>query len=212
MTVLGFMHGGGARGHHALGGHGPADAHAHTLGGHQTHALAGHQTASANSATGHHSSTVPAKADGADVRAKSFPAWLMISPMDIFSFSLGAGAAGMLFHAIVSPVLLPWIAVIGALVFNLGIAKPMMALTMKFVSKPSEGLEGVVAHTAQAMTRFDERGRGLVSLTLDDQNVQLLAHLEDAELHRGVQVNKGDEVVVIEVDSAKNSCRISKEL
>jgi len=47
---------------------------------------------------------------------------------------------------------------------------------------------------------------------VDDQLVQLLATLEDADLHHGVKVNKGDEVVIVEVDSAKNTCRVSKEL
>ena len=140
------------------------------------------------------------------------PAWLMISPMDLFSFSLGAGAAGLLFQSIATAVMLPWIAVVGALAFNLGIVKPLMGFMMKFVSKPSEGLEGVIAKTAQAVTRFDDSGRGLVMVTVDDQNVQLLATLDDAELHRGIQINKGDEVVVIEVDATKNSCRVSKEL
>jgi len=108
--------------------------------------------------------------------------------------------------------MLPWVAVLGALAFNFGVVKPAMGFVIKFVSKPSDGLEGVVAHTAEAITRFDSAGRGLVKITLDDQNVQLLATLDSAELHHGVQVNKGDEVVVIEVDSAKNTCRVSKEL
>ena len=137
---------------------------------------------------------------------------MMISPLDIFSFSLGAGAAGILGQSLVSAALLPWLAVLGALVFNLGIVRPVMGFAMKFVSKPSDGLESVVAHTAEAITRFDESGRGLVRLTLDEQNIQLLATLETAELHHGVIVNKGDEVVVVEVDSARNTCRVSKEL
>jgi hypothetical protein len=132
--------------------------------------------------------------------------------MDIFSFCLGAGVAGTVCQTLVAAAFLPWIAVAGALAFNLGVVKPIMGFAMKFVSKPSEGLEGAIAHTATAVTRFDASGRGLIMMTVDDQNVQLLATLETAELHRGGQVNKGDEVVVIEVDSAKNTCRVSKEL
>ena len=200
MTLLGFAHGGGGRLHHASLGHAPAAGHGPNVGSHHggTH-TGGH--------TGAHN-------DGGakTARSKSFPAWLMISPMDIFSFSLGAGAVGQIFHPFVSATALIWCAIVGALAFNLGIVKPTMSFMMRFVSKPSEGLEGTVAKTAEAVTRFDDKGRGLVKVTVDDQLVQLLATLEDADLHHGVKVNKGDEVVIVEVDSAKNTCRVSKEL
>ncbi len=212
MAILGFMHG-GSHAHHAFGGHAATAGHAPSLGGHHLPGHMGHvghagHTGSASHAPAHQSHA-PSDASG---RSRSFPAWLMISPMDLFSFSLGAGATGTLLHTVVSAALLPWAAVIGALAFNLGVAKPMMGFMMKFVSKPSEGLEGMVAKTATAVTRFDKDGRGLIMITLDDQNVQLLATLEDADIHHGVQVNKGDEVVVVEIDSTKNTCRVSKEL
>jgi len=205
MFFLGLTHGGGAHAHQALGGHAHGAGHVPALGGH--HAAAGHHLPA-----GHHQSVPTSKGGDTAGKSRLFPAWLMISPLDIFSFSLGAGAAGLLFQSVVAAPFLPWVAVLGALVLNVGLVKPTMGFMMKFVSKPSEGLEGVLAHTATAMTRFDKSGRGLIALTLDDQNVQLLATLEDAEIHRGVQVNKGDEVVVIEVDSAKNTCRVSREL
>ncbi len=200
MTLLGFMHGGGARMHHAAVGH--AHAGSHTGGAHAgTHS---------GSHSGGRTSAPSGKSSGG--RSRNFPAWLMISPMDIFAFSLGAGAAGQIFQHIVGASLLPLIAIIGALAFNLGLVKPMMSFMMKFVSKPSDGLESVVAHTAEAVTRFDSSGRGLVRITLDGQVIQILAMLEDADIHHGVIVNKGDEVVVVEVDAAKNVCRVSKEL
>ena len=201
MAILGFMHG-GAHSHHAFSGHTATAGHAPSLGGHH---LPGHV---GNHGTIHHA---PGHDSGAG-RGRSLPAWLMISPMDLFSFSLGAGASGTLLHTLVSAAILPWVAVIGALAFNLGVAKPMMGFMMKFVSKPSDGLEGMVAKTAIAMTRFDKDGRGLIMITLDDQNVQLLATLEDADIHHGVTVNKGDEVVVVEIDPTKNTCRVSREL
>ena len=200
MTLLGFAHGGAGRLHHASVGHAPTAGHGPGMGAHHTGAHAsGHSGSQSNGG-------------GRAVRSKSFPAWLMISPMDIFSFSLGAGAVGQIFHPFVSATALIWCAVIGALAFNLGIVKPTMSFMMRFVSKPSEGLEGTVAKTAEAVTRFDDKGRGLVKVNVDDQVVQLLATLEDADLHHGVKVNKGDEVVIVEVDSAKNTCRVSKEL
>ena len=82
MTLLGFMHGGGARMHHAAVGH--AHAGSHTGGAHAgTHS---------GSHSGGRTSAPSGKSSGG--RSRNFPAWLMISPMDIFAFSLGAGAAG----------------------------------------------------------------------------------------------------------------------
>jgi hypothetical protein len=118
----------------------------------------------------------------------------------------------MALQTVVAANLLPWAAILGAAIFCFGIERPFLSFAMKFVSKPSEGLEGCVAKTALAVTGFDEAGRGLVKISVDDQTVQVLAVLDPAELHRGVHVKKGDEVVVIEVDSAKNICRVTKEL
>ena len=203
MTLLGFAHGGGAHAGHTAVGH-ASMGHA-SPGGHAGGHASGHSS-------GHSAPRGPNQQDAKTFRSKTFPAWLMISPLDIFSFSLGAGATGQIFHNLLNAALLPWIALIGAIAFNLGLVKPTMAFMMRFVSKPSEGLEGAIAKTAEAVTRFDENGRGLVKINLDDQVVQVLATLEDADIHHGVQVNKGDEVVVVEVDAARNTCRVSKEL
>ncbi len=195
MTLLGFMHGGGARGHQALGAQ---SHHGAALPGHHgpgTH-LPAHST--------HHGLNLS--------KYKSVRTWLAISPLDIFSFSLGAGAAGLLFESLVATKFLPLIAILGALVFNLGIVHPLMHFLMRFASKESAGLEGMIAQAGKAITRFDDSGKGLIQLCLDGQNIQLLATLDDAELHHGVQVNKGDEVVVIEVDAVKNTCRVTREL
>jgi hypothetical protein len=153
--------------------------------------------------------TTPGKTGGP---GQSLLSLMLLSPLDNFSLCLGAGLAGMAMQTLVAASFLPWAAALGALVFCFGIERPFLAFTMKFVSKPSEGLEGCVAKTALAVTGFDEAGRGLVKMTVDDQTVQILAMLDPAELHRGVRVNKGDEVVVIEVDPVKNTCRITKEL
>jgi len=136
----------------------------------------------------------------------------MISPLDIFAFCLGAGAAGLAFQSIVPAALLVYVAIVGALVFNLGIVRPLIGFAMKFVSKPSEGLEGIVAQNASAVTSFDGNGRGLISVCVDAQQVQVLAILDPAEVHRGVRVNKGDEVVVTSVDAARNTCQVTREL
>jgi hypothetical protein len=87
-----------------------------------------------------------------------------------------------------------------------------MGMFLKFASTPSEGLEGAIARPAEAISGFDAQGRGIVRLSLDGQVVQLLARLDSTEVARGVHVARGDEVIVTEVDSAKGSCRVTKEL
>ena len=70
-------------------------------------------------------------------------------------------------------------AILGGLVFfGLGV-RPLWNLLFRFASKPSAALEGMVARQAEAVTGFDERGRGLVGLTIDGQWVRVLAILDE---------------------------------
>ena len=142
------------------------------------------------------------------VRGAKRPWWL-ISPVDVFALCMGAGAAGELLKRSLTPSLLAWAAVVGALVFNLAVVKPLLGSLLRFGSRESEGLEGQVARPAEALTRFDSAGRGLVRLTMDGQFVQLMATLEPGELAQGVRVAKGDEVLVVGVDGARNTCRVN---
>ena len=208
MTVLGFLHGGS-------GSH----AGSHPLSGH-SHALS--SPSHAHAALAHHNSgalvrgakaPAPAHTQGTSgAKPSSLLNFLVLSPLDIFSFALGAGAVGVACKHVLlgNPLILA--AVFGALIFNYGIVKPIMAILLRFSSTPSEGLEGMVAQVATAVTNFDSNGRGLVKVRMDGQISQLLATIDHAELHRGVHVNKGDEVVVIEVDASKNTCRVTREL
>jgi hypothetical protein len=132
--------------------------------------------------------------------------------MDVFSLALGAGATGMLVRAVLSPALTVWAALAGALVLDIAVMRPLLNLFMNFASKESEGLEGQIAHPAEALCRFDAQGKGLVRVTLDGQISQLLAELDPDELSAGVEVHKGDEVLVIEVDSKAGKCRVSREM
>ncbi len=136
---------------------------------------------------------------------------MAISPLDLFSLALGAGATGLLLTKVVPAQQLIWFAALGAVVFDFAIVKPLLSLMLRFVSKPSEGLEGQVASLGEAVTSFDHQGRGLVKLTLDGQLIQLLANLDASEKERGVSVTKGDRVMVIEVDPATNICKVSRE-
>ena len=70
----------------------------------------------------------------------------------------------------------------------------------------------MVSQLGEAMTSFDDQGRGLIKLSLDGQTTQVYAHLERDELASGVKVRKGDPLVVLDVDVSRNSCRVSREI
>ncbi|MBI3721671.1 MAG: hypothetical protein HY248_03885, partial [Fimbriimonas ginsengisoli] len=92
------------------------------------------------------------------------------------------------------------------------IVRTALSFAMRFAGAPSEGLEGAPGHEATASTGFDRSGKGVVTLVLDGQQVQVLASLESDELKRGVRVGKGDRVILTSVDAARNRCSVSKEL
>jgi hypothetical protein len=118
----------------------------------------------------------------------------------------------MVFQATVAAPLIYAVAAAGGLALDLLVIRPIFRFAMKFVSKESEGLEGMVAATGEALTRFDERGMGMVRVIMEGQIVQLLATLEPSELAAGVTVKKGDSLVLLNVDSKKNTCCVTREL
>lgn len=222
MTALGFAHSGhgGARGlsrggpgggGHSGGGHsGGGHSHSgHSGGGHGVRHQALGSPKIARTAPGSGLKSAKGVKTG---RTRNLSPWFAISPLDLFSFALGAGAVGILARGLLQGNGLAAAAVVGALVFNFGLVKPLMGALLRFASRPSEGLEGAVAQEAEAITRFDDAGRGLVRLILDGQAVQLLATLDSSELASGIQVAKGDPVIVTEVDPTRNTCRVTREL
>lgn len=118
----------------------------------------------------------------------------------------------MILHPLLALPTLVYAAIAGGLLFTYGLVKPLMNWLADFATTPSVGIEGMVYQEAEAITRFDKEGRGIVQLTLDGQHVQLLATLDLLEVEKGVQVNKGERLLVTEVDSTKNSCRVTREL
>ena len=201
MVMLGAFHGVGHHGHT-----GPLKAlpsHGHLVGGHG-HVLPGHTSHAP--AQVHHNSGHAQSEQNAEGRG------LFISPLDIFSLCLGGGAAGLLLTPYLPAFILPICGIAGAVFFNFGVVRPLMGFLFRFASKPSDGLEGTIAQSAEAISGFDAQGRGLVRMTLDGQNIQLLAHLDDTELQKGVKVHKGEQLMVIDVDAAKNTCRVTREL
>ena len=126
--------------------------------------------------------------------------------------ALGAGATGKIAQAYATGPVLVLFAILGGLVFDLAVVRPLMNLIIRFGSQPSQGLEGTVASTAEAVSGFDQQGRGLVKLTLDGQIVQLLGNLDPHEVSDGKTVHKGERLLVLEVDPTKGTCTVSREL
>ena len=133
---------------------------------------------------------------------------LAISPIDIFAVCLGIGAAGLLLPKSLSTTLVLVVDLLVGLVFDLAFLKPILNFAMRFVSTPSDGLEGMVAKFATSVSNFDSRGRGLVSLVIDAEVKQLLATLEENE--RGTAVKKGEQLIVTGVDARRNTCSVSR--
>jgi hypothetical protein len=211
LSGLSFLHLGGDHSGHA-GHHGLDTGHGHALDtGHHAFDAAHH------AGVGHHAQVGPSSGhhghhhDSAQHDA-SIMRYLLLSPLDVFSMALGAGAAGLIYSTVADPRW-AWIpAIFGAIIFCFAIVRPLMRLGRRFESKPSEGLEGTIAQQAKAITSFDAQGRGLISISLDGQECQVLAFLTSGELQNGISVRKGDEVVILSVDSAKNLCTVTRQL
>lgn len=186
LVLLGAAHGG----HDAVHGHG---VHAH--GGHDAH---GHQ-AHGDAHQGEHGH-LPR-----DLSAL----WSLLSPLTLFSLCLGIGATGLLLKPLHWATLFTALAAAsGGLAFYGLVVRPLWGLIFQFASTPSRALEGTVAQTAEALTRFDERGRGLVRLTIDGQFVRVLATLEPED--RAAAVLPGEKLLVTAVEGRTNSCRVSR--
>ena len=228
MTVSGFVHFGGHHGvvhdlHQSAGHHGWFGHHGHAgLHGHGHAALPVQGSAGAAAAHGRatgeqHPPVVRPSNEQSAAHLSHRPQFASIlsfipSPFDLFSLLTGAGLMGILFERILPLNLLLIVVVFGALAFNYGLIRPLMGWFLNFASTPTEGLEGVVAATAEAITPFDKRGRGLVKVNLDGQFVQLLAYLNGDEVARGVAVGKGDQLVVTEVNAQASTCTVTREL
>ena len=196
MALSGFVHIGG--GHH-MSGHAPSGSMGHVV--HTGQGLPGHAA--------HHAHIPKFGRAGSRFDIRSL---LPLSPLDFFSYCAGAGLGAFLMRPYMLRSWLPLAAVVGALVFDILITKSILRMVSKVSADPSMGLEGTVATEGVAATNFDDHGKGLIKLTLDGQIVQLLATLEIGERDAGVRVKKGDSLLVVQVDSAKNCCMVTREL
>lgn len=203
----GAAHHGGAGGLHESG-HGAAHGTHHAHQGHQAHHDAAHDThghaPNAHHAHGH------SEASNAGGAANNLAAVMMVlSPMTLFSVSLGTGATGLLLAARFPVALTALLALLGGLALFALVVRPLIGLAQRFVSKPATTLAGVVAGEAVAQNRFDATGQGIVNVSIDGQAVRLLARLEQDDHANGVTVAPGDHLVITQIDEARNTCRVT---
>ena len=137
---------------------------------------------------------------------------LLISPVDIFAFCLGAGATGLVLESVINQKWLIVAVVTGALLMRYGIMQPIMNFILGFASKPSDGLEGLIAAEAQVVSSFNKEGKGLVQLELDGQIRQVLAQLDFPEIPNATLIARGDHLIVLDVDPKRNTCVVSRDL
>ena len=202
MVGMGMMHGHDHGGSHA--GHDSHDAsHSHHIGTHGSHHSAHPDHASAH---GH------AHGHGHDEPQQGMRLPFFMSPLNIFSTCLGMGAVGLLIQGRLGFPIAFAAALLAGILFTAVLIKPIFGFLLNFSSTPSEGLEGTVAQTAEAVGAFDADGRGLIRMTLDGELVQLLARLEAAEIHQGTSVKRGDTVVITSIDPGKGTCTVTREL
>jgi hypothetical protein len=169
----------------------------HGHGGHAGHGGRGH----GGSHAGH------SHVHGRSNNSNSF-LWSLASPRVLFGFALGFGASGLIAHPLGGVLQLP-IAIAGGMAFEFLLMRPLWNFIMRFASEPALTLESAVADEATAVTAFDAEGRGIVSIELDGQVVQVLATLTRDDRVLGTRVRAGQRVRIDDVDAARNQCTVS---
>jgi hypothetical protein len=212
QAVFGFVHLGGHHSHagphaHAGGNHAGTGGHAAPHAG--NHAAAAHGQHTATHAQQHQTRSGDGKQAAREGQGAA--RWLgLLSPLTLFSFLLGMGLTGLLVRSYLTSVETGLAATAGGFAFYRLIVRPMWGLALRFASKPAETLSGAVATEAEAMSRFDAQGRGMVRVTVDGEVKRLLAYLEPDDREKGIVVTPGDRLVVTSVDGKKNTCRVTR--
>ena len=189
------------------GGH-----HGHDTSGHELHGVGGHS---------HDALHLPHLKDGGHATAHAHAphvhpdgwkthVWSWLSPRVLFNVLVGFGATGLIVERLVGPFLALPIALVGGIVFETVIVRPIFNSLFRFESAPAQTLESSIMSEAKAVTGFDSNGNGLISLELGGEVVQILGTLTRDERTAGVRVRAGDAVRVEEVDGARNRCIVSR--
>jgi len=202
----------GAAGMAAMAFLGFASSHS---AGHQAHDTSGHEMHGIGAPHGHaitpshdiaHTHAGPhAHADG----WKS-SVWSWLSPRVLFNFLVGFGATGLIVERLVGPVLALPIAIVGGVLFEAFVVRPIFNSLFRFESQPAQTLESGLMSEGRAVTGFDANGNGLISLELGGEVVQVLGTQLNEEREAGVRIRAGDMVRIEEVDSARNRCTVSR--
>jgi len=210
MAFLGFAssHGGGHHTHDTSGHemHGIGATHGHAIGH-----VAGHAHDVSHSG-GHAHTTAHTHAAHSHAHSEGWKAsiWSWLSPRVMFNFLVGFGATGLIVERLVGPVLALPIAVVGGVAFEALIVRPIFNSLFRFESSPAQTLESALMSEGRAVTGFDARGNGLISVELGGEVVQVLGTQLGAERATGVRIRAGDSVRIEEVDSARNRCTVSR--
>jgi hypothetical protein len=214
MAFLGFTssHGGSHHGHDTSG------HEMHGIGAAHTHAIApsdgiGHSGVHAHAVShaGHaHPGAHPHAAPHAHHEGWRSNVWSWLSPRVMFNFLVGFGVTGLLVERLVGPVLALPIAVAGGVAFETLVVRPIFNSLFRFESAPAETLESALMSEGRAVTGFDSRGNGLISLELGGEVVQVLGTQLSQEHAAGVRIRAGDVVRIEEVDGTRNRCTVSR--
>ena len=133
----------------------------------------------------------------------------LTSPRFVFSVAMGLGLTGIVLHSLVSGWPRAALAIAGGVMFERLLVGPVWDSLMRFASEPALTLEHCTGDDAIAVTGFDQRGHGIVSVELDGQVVQLLATLQPDD-HATGRVAAGTRVRIDDVDPAQNRCTVSR--
>jgi hypothetical protein len=136
--------------------------------------------------------------------------WSWLSPRVMFNFLVGFGATGLIVERLVGPVLALPIAIAGGVAFEALVVRPIFNSLFRFESAPAQTLESALMSEGRAVTGFDSRGNGLISLELGGEVVQVLGTQLSEERAAGVRIRAGDSVRIEEVDSTRNRCTVSR--
>jgi translation initiation factor IF-1 len=196
MAFLGFAssHGGGHHGHdtagheaHGMGG----TAHAHSIA--HSHPVRHGELHAHNPSTGWKSHL-----------------WSWLSPRVMFNFLVGFGATGLIVERLVGPVVALPIAIVGGLVFESFVVRPIFKSLFRFESQPAQTLESALMSEGRAVSGFDVTGNGLIAVELGGEVVQVLGTQLRDERASGVRIRAGDIVRIEEIDSTRNRCTVSR--
>ena len=198
QTVLGFAH---------VGGPGHGAAHGHAAPGHTAH---GH----AASHGGHHAQHDGTQHGHGGARENPLAFfWTLLSPLALFSLCVGVGASGLILRVVfpaLAALVVAVLAVVGGWLFYRFAVRPIWNTVFAFASKPAETLAGAVGREATATGRFDNRGQGVVTVSVDNQIVRLLARLDNEEQAHAELIVSGDRLLVTSIDARSNSCRVTR--